>query len=444
MNIKADDCFELQYHLYANLGPLVAGLQPNQRQARDSFLPEDLRQKLHRKSEAFLRTFGSSHSVPPYHTLTPLPENTKLSRHFSGYESSLFKAIDSRDGRTYCLRRIYPFKVDDTTLEERFRIIKTLWRRVRNSNVISLHELYTSTESFEETSLILVSDYHPESLTLQQHHSNSYGPASSRRANLYVPEKLLWKYIVQVSNALRVIHAQGMSARLVTADKFLVTDEDRIRFNGCAIADILSPTDLAPADLQRSDLTHLGNMIVSLGTPFVKSRALEHFERTYSQTLKETVGWLLHAGDELNVNSLLGRIGAATMECCNIAESDNDMLQAYLNRELENSRLLRLLLKLGTINERPEYAKDLMWDDYGPRGKLKLFRDYVFHQVDEQGRPVQDLGHMLACLNKLDAGLDEKIKLETRDGKSILIVSFKEIKQLIEGAFQDLMRRSRA
>ena len=304
--------------------------------------------------------------------------------------------------------------------------------------------MYTSAEAFGENSLILVSDYHPESLTLQQHHSNSYGPGNSRRINQYVPERMLWKYIVQISNALRVIHAQGMSARLVTADKMLVTDEDRIRFNGCAIADILSPTDQAPTELQRSDLAYLGNLIVSLGTPLAKNRALEHFERSYSQPLKETVGWLFHAGDDLNVTSLLTRIGSATMECFNIAESDNDVLQAYLNRELENSRLLRLLLKLGTINERPEYAKDPMWDDYGPRGKLRLFRDYVFHQVDEQGRPVQDMGHMLACLNKLDAGLDEKIKLETRDGKNILLVSFKEIKQLIESAFQDLMRRSRA
>ena len=304
--------------------------------------------------------------------------------------------------------------------------------------------MYTSAEAFGENSLILVSDYHPESLTLQQHHSNSYKVGTSRRTSQYVPEKLLWKYIVQITNALRAIHTQGMSARLVAADKILVTDEDRIRFNGCAIADILNPTDQAPVDLQREDLGYLGSLIVSLGTPLAKNRALEHFERSYSQPLRDTVGWLLHAGDERNVMSLVTRIGPATMECFNIAESDDDMLQAYLNRELENSRLLRLLLKLGTINERPEYTKDPLWDDYGPRGKLTLFRDYVFHQVDEQGRPVQDMGHMLACLNKLDAGLDEKIKLETRDGKNILLVSFKEMKQMIESAFQDLMRRSRA
>ena len=32
---------------------------------------------------------------------------------------------------------------------------------------------------------------------------------------------------------------------------------------------------------------------------------------------------------------------------------------------------------------------------------LKLFRDYVFHSVDEIGNPVIDLTHVLAHLNKV-------------------------------------------
>ena len=411
---------------------------------RDSFLPEDLRQRLQRKSEAFLRNFGPSHSSSAYHTLTPLFENLKPNRHFTGYQSSVFKAIDSRDGRTYCLRRVFPFRVDDLALEERFRTVKNNWRRVRNSNVVSFHEIYTDAEAFEDSSLIVVSDYHPESLTLHQHHTNTYSPSTSRRGNQYVPEKLLWKYVVQISNALKAIHEQGLSARIIAADKILVIDQDRIKFNGCAIADILDPPMQASFELQRKDLRDFGSLIVSLGAAHTKNRPLEHFERTYSAPLREAVAWLLHAGQESDITTFLNTIGSATMDCFNTAESDDDLLQVYLNRELENSRLVRLLLKLGTINERPEYANDPMWDDYGPLGKLKLFRDYIFHQVDAQGRPVLDMGHMLACLNKLDGDLDEKIKLETRDGKFILLVSFKEMKQIIESAFQDVLRRSRA
>lgn len=322
-------------------------------------------------------------------------------------------------------------------------MVKSSWRRVRNSNVVSFHEIYTDAEAFDDTSLIIVTDYHPESLTLQQQHANTYSPIASRRGNQNVPEKLLWKYLVQISNALKAIHEQGLSARTIAADKLLVIDQDRIKFNGCGIADILDPSFQATLELQSKDLRDLGSLIISLGTAQIKTRPLEHFERSYNAPLREVTDWLLRCGQEDNISTLLSMIGHATMDCFNTVESDNDLLQVYLNRELENSRLVRLLLKLGTVNERPEYARDPMWDDYGSRGKLKLFRDYVFHQVDAQGRPVLDMGHMLACLNKLDGGLDETIRLETRDEKFILLVSFKEMKQLIESAFQDVLRRSR-
>lgn len=42
---------------------------------------------------------------------------------------------------------------------------------------------------------------------------------------------------------------------------------------------------------------------------------------------------------------------------------------------------------------------------------IKLFRDYVFHQVNEQGQPVLDLAHVIECLNKLEVGSAEKVLL---------------------------------
>ena len=44
---------------------------------------------------------------------------------------------------------------------------------------------------------------------------------------------------------------------------------------------------------------------------------------------------------------------------------------------------------------------DRRWSETGDRYLLKLFRDYVFHQVDEQGKPLVDLGHVLEALNKV-------------------------------------------
>lgn len=69
--------------------------------------------------------------------------------------------------------------------------------------------------------------------------------------------------------------------------------------------------------------------------------------------------------------------------------------------ELENARISRLLIKLGFINERAEFELDPRWSDTGDRYVIKLFRDYVFHSVGQDGRPILDLTHILTCLNKV-------------------------------------------
>ena len=46
-------------------------------------------------------------------------------------------------------------------------------------------------------------------------------------------------------------------------------------------------------------------------------------------------------------------------------------------------------------------AGDLQWSETGDRYMLKLFRDYVFHQVTPNGHPWVDLSHIIQCLNKV-------------------------------------------
>ena len=40
---------------------------------------------------------------------------------------------------------------------------------------------------------------------------------------------------------------------------------------------------------------------------------------------------------------------------------------------------------------------------------LKLFRDYVFHAVTDEGRPFLDMAHVVQSLNKLDSGSSDKV-----------------------------------
>lgn len=55
---------------------------------------------------------------------------------------------------------------------------------------------------------------------------------------------------------------------------------------------------------------------------------------------------------------------------------------------------------------------DVTWSETGDRYMLKLFRDYLFHAVTEDGTPWLDHAHIIQCLNKLDAGTLEKVKCE--------------------------------
>lgn len=62
----------------------------------------------------------------------------------------------------------------------------------------------------------------------------------------------------------------------------------------------------------------------------------------------------------------------------------------------------------------------------------------MFHQKDEEGRPVLDNGHVLDALAKLDVGDLETIPLCSPDGKTVLICSYEDIKRCMENVYSEL------
>ena len=325
--------------------------------------------------------------------------------------------------------------------------LRSKWSRLSNGNIVNVH-LAFNTQVFGDTSIVIVSDFYPDSTTLRDRHLPTNLRPPSRGYGTPVSEQLLWSYMVQIANALRAIHSAGHAARSMEANRWLVTDEDRIRFNGCGIADILDPTSIPLHELQKADVQSLGRLIFTMGTATAsnKARSAEYFARLYSSRLRETVEWLQQppvATENANASEELCRVLAAdSMDAFDSSLRLNDSQQYILNGQLENGRLFRLMGKLDSINDRPEYENDAVWRDQGQKAAIKLFRDYVFHQVDANGNPVLDMGHMLACLNKLDAGIEEKVTLTTRNEQTVLVVSYRELKTAVEGAWGDLVRRS--
>ena len=328
------------------------------------------------------------------------------------------------------------------------------------------------------------------SKTLADNHFLHQHPRSSR-TNTQVPEHVIWGYLVQLSSALRAIHANNLIARLIIPSKILLIGKNRIRLNANAVLDVtqFSP-DPPPLELlQIEDLRQLGRLALSLATlnpnpstytpqqsvthnsltsgltPSV-IKTLETLPRAYSDRFKSAVASLLDAGNTSNPSAVHDAISFAAsiadhaLSTLDAALHVEDTLTSDLMRELENGRLVRSLAKLGFVNERPEYSphdptsatitpsapqslQRASWSETGDRYYLKLFRDYVFHQVaGEDGRPVVDLGHVVSCLNKLDAASDEKIALVTRDEQNVIVVSYREVKRGLESAFQELRTAS--
>jgi len=231
--------------------------------------------------------------------------------------------------------------------------------------------------------------------------------------------------------------------------KVVLTDKARIRLSACSILDVVQYEAQRPlAELQQEDFLHFGKLVLSIATSNLSPNqamkaAVDQLGRTYSTELKETVTWLLTPAQPPAVKSIDDFISGISVHLVSAFDSalhTQDTLTSELSRELENGRLVRLMAKLGAINERPEYEGDRNWSENGERYMLKLFRDYVFHQVDAEGRPIVGLGHILSCLNKLDAGVEEKISLVSRDEQNVFVVSFRELKKLVNGSFGDLIK----
>jgi len=227
--------------------------------------------------------------------------------------------------------------------------------------------------------------------------------------------------------------------RSLEVNRVLVTGKNRVRLGGASIMDCLTFDGQNVTSVhQQEDLLSFGKLIISLACGSVSSvhnlpKSVDHISRMYSPDLKNVVLYLLSKPNPRKTieEVLSSLISSRVVDELNSSLVAQDTIEKELMRELENGRLVRLLCKFGFINERPEFDHDPRWAETGDRYLIKLFRDYVFHQVDENGRPVTDLSHVLTQLNKLDTGVEEKLMLVSRDEASCLIVSYKEVSSLL-------------
>uniref|UniRef100_A0A8C9RVK1 PAN2-PAN3 deadenylation complex subunit PAN3 n=1 Tax=Scleropages formosus TaxID=113540 RepID=A0A8C9RVK1_SCLFO len=451
------------FHIYPPTAPHVAYMQPKAN-APSFFMADELRQEVLTRD---LCLTGFPTEVDNYHSLFPLeplppPNRMQKNCNFS-YITSCYKAVNSKDDLPYCLRRIHGFRLVNT----KCMMLVDMWKKIQHSNCVTLREVFT-TKAFGDHSLVFSYDFHAGAETMFSRHFNDstadsyfpkrkwvgqHEPPPPRQHAGLLPESLIWAYIVQLSSALRTIHTAGLACRVMDPTKILITGKTRLRVNCVGVFDILTfdssqtnPLALMP-QFQQADLISLGKVVLALACNSLAGvqrenlqKAMELVSINYSSDLKNLILYLLTDQSRMrSVNDIMPMIGARFYTQLDASQMRNDVIEEDLAKEVQNGRLFRLLAKLGTINERPEFQKDPTWSETGDRYLLKLFRDHLFHQVSETGSPWIDLSHIVSCLNKLDAGVPEKISLVSRDEKSILVVTYSDLKRCFDSTFQELL-----
>lgn len=147
-----------------------------------------------------------------------------------------------------------------------------------------------------------------------------------------------------------------------------MTCGNRLRLSCLGVLDVIindATTSANPMALvqhyQQEDLTALGKLVLALGCKSTMSvqreniqTAIELVARTYTSDLRNLIMYLLTHTNRRSVTDLMPMIGARFYTQLDTVQSRTDLLENEVAKEMENGKLLRLMVKLGTINERPE------------------------------------------------------------------------------------------
>lgn len=427
----------LQYHLYAPDPPphLRLSLKPNERTPESLFIPNDLREHLVKRNLASLQVFPSGGGIPvivqDYFGLVPLDFNKSTGRKNTllGHKNSLYKVFSNLDGKIYLLRRIHDVKALDAS-----HITKTFqaWGKVVCANVVKLKDLFLTTK-FGDSSLCAVYDYYPLATSLYETHFVNF-PLTP------ITQEYLWTYLVQLTNAINAVHSKGLSISTLDWDKVIVTGSPgRIKVSGCGPLDVLNfNVTLQQVNAeQQHTFIKLGRLLKDLAANMGPLKDPSIDDLIVEDSFKQVLKYLL---DETKMNKNVAEMSQLfydkILSSIDSALTCTEYTEAVLSRELENGRLFRLMCKLNFIFGRMESRIDINWSESGEKFPIVLFYDYVFHQVDASGKNVIDLTHVLRCLNKLDAGVAEKMVLATPDEMNCIIISYKELKDLIDTTFR--------
>jgi PAB-dependent poly(A)-specific ribonuclease subunit 3 len=227
-----------------------------------------------------------------------------------------------------------------------------------------------------------------------------------------IPESILWSILTQLVSAVRAVHRGKLACRTLELQHILVTPDIasgvrsdvpmdatndasslalatkrvRVRINCVGVMDALEyEARKQLIDLQKKDLKDLGHILLSLATgspKFMEYSVMLQYEsfmrQNYSSRLCDITKALLTLdfAEVPTIDHVCRWLTEYTFDELDTYHSLTDSMEEALAAEYDSSRVLRLMMKLAFVNERPEFGVDSRWSETGDNYVLKLFRDY--------------------------------------------------------------------
>lgn len=415
--------------------------------------------------------------VGQYYAVVPI--DTAASPLFGrgGPAGVFYKGVGAGDGAPAALLRVLGAPQAPTS-----QIIRAVdvWKRVRHPALLTLRELFTTRQftanqrggMMPTNEAVFAYEYAMRADTL---HNVFLGAPSPEHRYHPLGEATLWAIASQLLSALSAVHAVGLALRdALTTTNILVTGRNRVRVSCVGLSDAfdVDGADHIPSSMQsaainvdravlllREDLVALGRILLTLAmraNPALvrggvliagAAPAIEALQRSapYSGEFVQLVSVLINAaspGGHATIRDVLTVAGPRLAAELGNLWTHCDALESKLFAEFDSSRMFRLMGLLNFVNERGDAGVEPQWSETGDRYLLKLFRDYVFHQVDANGRPILDMAHVVECLSRLDVGSPEQVLLSSRDGSSLLVASYEDLRQCLLQAV-DALRGAR-
>ena len=421
----------VEHHLYNPDPPphRKVPLEPHQRTPEMLFISNTLRIDLLDKKKDLANV--QPHNVPGLPSV--VNDYFNISFLYANDANNLYyKCVSNYDGVVCLIHRIANYTSENTPQPKKIASVYQACSKVHSSNVIQLKDIFLTTQ-FNDRSMCLVYKYHPLTISISDYYrfENQVGTS----LGLEIDEEYVWLYLVQITNAMRKLHTSGLYfGNMLDFENFLITSiPGKIKFFGLG-RNCLGNEPIRLKELQQHDYKKLGEMLETVITPKMRASNPD-FQKILDYLLAETN---LEVGEPKSVSEFVKIFAVKFFDIMENLQTQNEDVEQTLANELENARLFRLMCKMNAVINRPDSNSDINWSENGSKYPLKLFYHYVFHQKDHNGKKTLDLVHVLKTLNKLDAGVTEKILLVTPDEMNCMLISYKELKVLLEFSFKNI------